>query len=186
MASPPAQFGVVVPGRPVLTDFQPLDASKAVAFLENPGEIEEITFFLLPSSPVPRGMGVVLYYSAPPFTDWQVLGAVFAEKASGTFRTGAAWKEQLRFHQAVQLGISLETMEHIENLQLGESGRDDRINYGIAVGKDLYNFLASFDQPSGSPPGYMVLPQNALDLWLKSFERRSQIDPNYVLKANYS
>jgi len=150
-AGPPAQFGVVVPGRPLITDFSPVDTQKAVALLEDPADVEELTFFLLPSSPVPQGHGVVLYYSAPPpFESWEVLGAVFAEKPSGTFRTGAGWKEQLRGQPAVQLGISLETIEFIENLQLGASGRDDRMAYGTAVGRDLYNYLMSFEQPLGA------------------------------------
>eukprot|EP00968_Pinguiococcus_pyrenoidosus_P001219 scaffold53_cov193-Pinguiococcus_pyrenoidosus.AAC.56 len=200
-AGPPAQFGVVVPGRPLITDFSPVDTQKAVALLEgeaasraladpfrlssrllcvtlmptsnsgwgltscfasafpDPADVEELTFFLLPSSPVPQGHGVVLYYSAPPpFESWEVLGAVFAEKPSGTFRTGAGWKEQLRGQPAVQLGISLETIEFIENLQLGASGRDDRMAYGTAVGRDLYNYLMSFEQPlAPSPPSRPVM-----------------------------
>ena len=54
-------FGIVVPGRPVVTDFQPISETKAVTLLQNPSLITEVTFFLL--QPCPQGFGAMLYYS---------------------------------------------------------------------------------------------------------------------------
>ena len=66
-------FGVVAPGRGVLTDFQTCSETRAVTMLADPCSIAELTFFLLPTTPVPPGYGAILYYSAPPsFDAWQV------------------------------------------------------------------------------------------------------------------
>lgn len=68
----------------------------------------DLTFFMLPSTPIPPGFGGVLYYSKPPFTDWELLGCVSPEKPSGVFRTGWTTKEDMVGCGVVQLGVSIE------------------------------------------------------------------------------
>ena len=101
-------FGVVVPGRPLITEFRPLTATKAVTVLEQPSSITEITFFLLPTSPIPPGCGAILYYSVD-LVGWEVLGAIYPAKPSGVFRTGWSTKEELAGCPSVYLGVSLES-----------------------------------------------------------------------------
>lgn len=74
-----------------------------------PTEVNEITFFMLPTTPIPAGYGAVLYYSVPPFTSWMVIGAITPDKQSGTFRTGWTTSEAMRGCPIVHLGVSLET-----------------------------------------------------------------------------
>jgi len=109
MAEQPPLFGVVVPGRPAMFDFRPVDSLKAIAFLENPCAVPEIAFFILASTPIPPGHGAILYYSTPPlFVDWVILGSVSLEKPSAIFRTGFPTNELLVGCPAVQLGVALE------------------------------------------------------------------------------
>ena len=81
-------FGLVAPGRDVMTNFVPIDESRAILMLELPGSVAELSFFLLPGSALPPEHGALLYYSTPPFTDWQIIGGVAPGKSSGIFRTG--------------------------------------------------------------------------------------------------
>jgi Protein of unknown function (DUF775) len=106
MAAP--LFGVVIPGRPAIFDFRPIAETKAITVVQQPSTITEITFFLLPSSPIPPAHGAILYYAIPPFTSWEVLGAVSLEKPSGIFRTGWSTKEDLIGCPVIQLGVALE------------------------------------------------------------------------------
>lgn len=101
-------FGVVIPGRPAIFDFQLVDATKAVTIVEQPTTVTEITFFLLPSCPIPAGFGAILYVAVPPFQHWEVLGAVSPLKPSGIFRTGWSTKENLAGCPVVQLGVAIE------------------------------------------------------------------------------
>lgn len=107
MSSQPL-FGVVIPGRPLITEFQLVDSMKAVAQIEQPRFVNEITFFLLPSTPIPPGFGAILYYAVPPFQSWELIGSVSPSKPSGIFRTGWATKEDVNNHSIVQLGVCLE------------------------------------------------------------------------------
>ena len=87
-------FGIVVPGRPVLTEFQQISECKCISFINDPCSVAEITFFLVPSSPIPQGYGAILYYALPPFENWEIIGTIDPSKPSGTFRTGWSTNEE--------------------------------------------------------------------------------------------
>ena len=70
-------FGVVIAGRPVITDFAPVGDGRCVATVASPADVSELSFFLLPHSPVPAGHGAVLHYTCDG-AHWQALGAVDA------------------------------------------------------------------------------------------------------------
>ena len=99
-------FGVVVPGRPLITEFQPISTTKAFVLLENPSLITEITFFLL--QPCPVGFGALLYYSTDQ-VNWEVLGSIDGIKPSGIFSTSWQSNETVRGSNCVFLGVSLES-----------------------------------------------------------------------------
>lgn len=101
-------FGIVVPGRPVITEFQLVDSTKAMTMLEQPATVPELTFFLLPTTVIPPGYGAILYYSVPPFQNWVLIGSIDPSKPSGIFRTNWANNEEVRNCPVVQLGVSLE------------------------------------------------------------------------------
>lgn len=101
-------FGVVIPGRPIITEFQTIDPTKAISIIDYPATVAEITFFLLPNTPIPPGYGAILYFAVPPFNSWVLLGAVTANKPSGIFRTGWSTHEEVINAPVVQLGVSLE------------------------------------------------------------------------------
>ena len=175
-------FGIVVPGRPLISEFQPVSDSKAVAVLDFPTLVTEITFFLLPSSPVPPGYGAILYYSIDQ-VHWELIGAISPEKPSGIFRTGWPTKEELAGCPAVFLGVSLEPMTVIENLEMTTSGFEDRFNFAHKIALDLFQYMASFSS-SSSPAGMMAVPTNIFDRWMERFERKYRLDPNFMLKQS--
>lgn len=142
-------------------------------------QIAEITFFMLPSTIIPPGYGAILYYTAPPSGEWEILGSVFLDKPSGMFRTG--WPERSDMNIAgIQLGVELSPLETIQNLELTRSGFDDRLDYAKKVARDLYNYMSSFGQPSQQ--NMMLVPTNVFDKWLARFEGKFRQDPNFLLK----
>ena len=174
-------FGVVVPGRPVATDWLMASETRCVSELLDPASVSELTFFLLPHVSIPAGHGAVLYYSRPPFDTWEILGAVTLEKPSGTFRTGWSTKEDMVGCPVVQLGVSLETYDVIANIDMTTSGVDDRQEYAIRVARDLFLYMSSFSQPTQMGE-MMVIPTNIIDRWIERFRRKYSFDPNFVMK----
>jgi protein Hikeshi len=88
--------------------FRPIDESKCVTEVYAPTTVTDLTFFMFPTTPIPPGYGGVLYYSKPPYTDWELLGCVSPEKPSGVFRTGWTTNEDMVGCEVVQLGVSIE------------------------------------------------------------------------------
>ena len=173
-------FGVVAAGRPVMTDFQTVNETRAVTMLADPCSIAEVTFFLLPTTPVPPGYGAILYYSAPPsFDTWTVIGAISPEKPSGVFRTGWPTEESLAGCPCVQLGVALEPLATIENLELSRGGVEDRFAFAHKIALDLFQYMSSF---STEQNGMMLVPVKIFDSWFERFERKYKLDPNFFLK----
>lgn len=175
-------FGVVIPGRPVVTDFEVIDSTKAITYLENPSTVPDIVLFLLPSTPIPPNHGAILYYATPPFQNWNVIGAISPDKPSGTFRTDWTTDEEMMKCPVVQLGISIEPMETIANLNLGWSGVEDRYAFAHKIALDLFRYMTSFSR--SNDPGMMLVPNNIFDQWMQRFERKYKLDPNFMMKES--
>eukprot|EP01035_Chromulina_nebulosa_P021196 gene21196-27458_t len=128
MSSIPPYFGVVIPGRPVITDFQAIDNTKAITMIQQPSTVPEITMFLLPTAPIPNGFGAILYYSLPPFQAWEIIGCVTIDKPSGSFRTNWTTNEEVLRSNIVQL--------------------EDRFAFAHKIAMDLFQYMSSFSQSS--------------------------------------
>jgi len=108
MSATQSLFGIVIPGRPLITEFQLVNSTKAISVVENPGVVAELTFFLLPTTQIPPGYGAILYYSLPPFQNWELLGEIDPSKPSGIFRTGWTSSDEIKACPFIQIGVSLE------------------------------------------------------------------------------
>ncbi|DAZ92739.1 TPA: hypothetical protein N0F65_002557 [Lagenidium giganteum] len=174
------QFGVVVAGRPVMIDFKEIGPSHYVTEIYDPMQVTDLTFFLLPNSPVPPGFGAVLYFAVPALQNWQLLGTVFAEKPSAIFRTGWPTHPDVAGQPVLQLGVSIEPLDNVKNLGIEASGLAERKEFALKIAMDLFNYMTSFS--TSQDQSYMVVPTNLLDKWMERFETKYKRDPNFMLK----
>lgn len=203
-------LGLVIPGRPVRTDFVPADPSgtKFAMTLTSPGDlpspltlVPEIVCYL--EAPLPPGFGVSIYWQLSlqeQQSGFELLGSLTSDKPSEIFRTG--WSEHDQFlaippntPATITIGVSMEPMDTIRNLQQqssqvnnatpitggGTASRRPMVAQKIA--QDLYNFMQSFDTGESSNKGNMVVPTNIFERWWKRFEAKSKRDPNFFLKS---
>jgi hypothetical protein len=198
LIAPAHLLGLVVPGRPVRTDFVPADASgtKYALTLRAPGDlphplttVSEVVCFLLPNAPLPPQQGILLYWqlSSPgrEATGFELLGSITHERPSAIFRT--RWSHNqilLEQHQnspKVTLGISIEPLENIQNVDSG-SANEKRLFVAQQIATDLFQFMQSFD--TGAVGGMMMtVPTNIFDRWMQRFEARFRRDPNFFMKT---
>ncbi|KAF0694822.1 Aste57867_14346 [Aphanomyces stellatus] len=192
-----AQFGMVIAGRPVVTDFNEISPTQYVIDIPYPEQVTDITFFLLPHSPVPPGFAAVLYFAVPHLQNWQLIGGVFAEKPSAIFRTGWPTHPDVVGQPGVQLGVSIErfgvifghrlhtrvvacSVDNVKNLGIEESGLMERKAFAHKIALDLFNYMSSFSTSTNS--NVMVIPTNLLDRWMERFEAKYRRDPNFMMK----
>ena len=204
---PPAAalFGVVCPGTPVRTDFVPADASglKFAMALVHPALVGDLAFFFLPGAieSLPPQHGALLYWQATtvtsgspmPLTEttgFELLGAISPDRPSAILRTSWGTNDVLAAHASspntnvsitINLGVSIEPLSNIANLQISEKGAEDRLNVAKKIAKNLFTFMQSFDDTSR--PGWMTVPTNVFERWLTRFENKSRVDPNFFMKS---
>ncbi|EKG13500.1 hypothetical protein MPH_09368 [Macrophomina phaseolina MS6] len=117
-------FGVIISGRPVLTEPQAISQTQFAFQLPAHPSFNHIVVFLLPGTQLPPDTAAAVYVQIPPSSDFRFLGAVANEKQSAIFkvdgldaiaREAAALAAQNPGAQipAVTLGISVEPVAQV-------------------------------------------------------------------------
>ncbi|KAJ4368259.1 hypothetical protein N0V83_006615 [Neocucurbitaria cava] len=81
-----ASFGVIVSGRPVLTDAQAISQTQFAFQIPSQPSFSHIVVFLLPGITLPDGTAAAVYAQLPGASDFKLLGAIANEKPSAIFK----------------------------------------------------------------------------------------------------
>lgn len=79
-------FGVIVSGRPVLTDSQAISQTQFAFQIPSVPPFSHIVVFLLPGTTLPDGTAAAVYAQLPNTTEFKLLGAIANEKPSAIFK----------------------------------------------------------------------------------------------------
>ncbi|KAH7398384.1 hypothetical protein BKA66DRAFT_407861 [Pyrenochaeta sp. MPI-SDFR-AT-0127] len=81
-----ASFGVIVSGRPILTDAQVVSQTQFAFQISSQPSFSHIVVFLLPGIILPDGTAAAVYAQLPGAADFKLLGAIANEKPSAIFK----------------------------------------------------------------------------------------------------
>ncbi|GAB5358617.1 hypothetical protein AAMO2058_000473900 [Amorphochlora amoebiformis] len=172
----------VFPGRPITAEFRQVSEKRFVLNVPNPASIREFAISI--TKPVlPKDHGFTIYFSLPPFKDWQYIGAITMHMPSQIF--SAPWRGILKEDvKGLQIGVSIETQKFIENLHPQSQYEEKKklVSSVQGIANDLYKFLQSFSK-STQMGEMLVMPAKAMDIWLKKFEAKHKKDPFFWLKT---
>jgi hypothetical protein len=76
-------LGMVVPGRPIVTEFIAIESSRMVVDVPAPASVASLSFFFLPGalgSSVGEDKGISIHWAAPPFDSFQLLGTLAPDR----------------------------------------------------------------------------------------------------------
>ena len=184
---PPAApvFGLLVGGRPVQADWRQPSPDRFVTEVLSPATATELALFLLPGVVLPPGRGCLIYYAAPPFANWAVLGTLTPERPSAVVHTGWAASPDIACAPVVQVGVSLEPLEAVATAAgaLASTAASDKLGFAALVARDLSAYVSSFVQTT-SAGERLSLPPDAVDKWAQRLQAKLQRDPNYLLRYN--
>ena len=79
-------FGVIVSGRPVLTDAQVVSPTQVAYQIPSQPSFSHIVVFLLPGTTLPDNTAAAVYAQLPGSTEFKLLGAIANEKPSAIFK----------------------------------------------------------------------------------------------------
>jgi hypothetical protein len=189
----PPLFGIVVPGREVITSCEQIDDRKFVVDIDDPASVPDLSLFLLPVAmerfPAPQCAGAALYFTEDN-ENWQHIGSLSWDRPSDSFRTGWPDHPTVSKLRTVRLGISFEgdlTLREIETQTEAKSGADDRLEVARGVALDLFRFCESFSTTTSARVGgeeKLILPTDFLERWMKRFESKYARDPNFFFKGD--
>ncbi|KAL1652159.1 hypothetical protein SLS58_000284 [Diplodia intermedia] len=114
-------FGVIISGRPVLTEPQAISPTQFAFNLPAAPAFNHIVVFLLPGTQLPPDTAASVYVQIPPAPDFRFLGAVANEKQSAIFKVdgleqvaqAAAAQGGAAQVPAVTLGVSIEPLAQV-------------------------------------------------------------------------
>lgn len=175
---------LLLPGRPVRSDFVAVSPTRFMIELPQPSSIPELGVFLQPGAVLPPSAGLVIYWALPPFESWTALGTVSAAQPSAILRTGWPSTPEVAAAPAVRLGVSLEEAGVVANLASAQdAGAFDKLGFAQLVAQDLFTFLGSFASVVPGVGERLVIPPSALQLWLTRIVGKFRQDPNFLFRA---
>ncbi|PHJ25901.1 duf775 domain protein, partial [Cystoisospora suis] len=161
-------FGVVVPGRACIVptqltsnaatspvSFQPFSQQQQqsgqwICDLVNPGEISDLVCFL--TSPLPAdNEGAGIYYSIPPFTDWEFMGVLTNNKPSVLLSPGWSFLPHTSQLPLLKIGISIESAPVLQEKLITKPPPDVKKEYARRVALNLYRYIESFQGGAAMP-----------------------------------
>eukprot|EP00906_Rhabdomonas_costata_P016957 RCo024369 len=180
-------FGCVLPGHPPQLGFQQIDARKWTLGFCVPLQSDRIVLFLTGQPPLPPGHGVTIFMSKANESLFEYLGHISNEKPSGLFTIPMAFVNNISPVPLI-VGLSIETLPHIQNLESGQEQKKVQVMTQKAelarqIGQDLFNYLQSFAQappPGGPGHGHILLPQDVFDKWLKRVFHKIEVDARFL------
>ncbi|XP_044262530.1 protein OPI10 homolog [Tribolium madens] len=191
-----AMFGLIVSGRPVQTEFQPISETQFITTIPDADSINHIVVFLTGAIPFPEGTAGQVYFSwpdphAPP--NWQPLGHISNTKPSAIFKISSLKKLEemgdsmnILFGQShivhnAQIGIAIEPLANIREIE-SANNPSNNVTFAHKMLENFMNFVLSYSvtqQQMVVDPTTTYVPLATVQNWYTNFERRLQQNPNF-------
>lgn len=185
-------FACMIPGRPIITQFQQITPDKMVTSVPAPHHIRQFSISLL--RPIQESFGVGVYFSLQrqdqQQLDWMFLGTLSNLNPTDFFRLCFLddYTENQLNSLTLHIGVNLEPLqalqehvpaERIENTKALQSAR--------SIASDLHKYITSFQLDPRNPPKgsqVCVLPNNIFDRWYERFSNRHEKEPYFWLRSS--
>ncbi|XP_026193605.1 uncharacterized protein LOC34624350 [Cyclospora cayetanensis] len=176
-------IGVIIPGSPCSF---PQQLEGDTKWLIDVKPAPDVMCFLTQENQLPPEMGIGIYFSLPPFANWearfflccflrfQFMGVLTNNHPSVLLSTGWNLLPEAQQAAGVRLGFLLESAQSLTEKLETKPIVDAKKEYARKVALNLYRFVESF-QGGGD--------QTLLDRWFERFEAKYRIDPNFVMKS---
>lgn len=207
-------FGVIISGRPVLTEPQVLSPTQYAFPLPATPSFSHIVVFLLPGTQLPPDTAAGVYVQMPPSTEFRFLGAIANEKQSAIFKVDgvdpAAMVDPATGQVApVTLGVSVEPVARIAELMnakqaqqqqqggavAGSSGMElvragpvaaNPVSTKVLAQRIIANAFNFLASFAGNvgPGGQEAVPLKSFQDWWAKFEKKIEMDPGFLERGD--
>lgn len=178
-------FGCIIPGCPVITQFDQVSSTKWSVVLGNAPE--SVVVFLTGVAPVPDGFALGVFVATLESGLYEYVGHLTNERPSSIFRIPAGFFT-IQGPTPIMLGLSLEPHGTIANLGATQSQPLEQtravtfLNIAHKIAADLYTFVSSYAKVLSADPTdpqseeLVYLPMKWIDTWKERLDRKMQKD----------
>ncbi|OJD40405.1 uncharacterized protein BKCO1_1000201 [Diplodia corticola] len=165
-------FGVIISGRPVLTEPQAVSPTQFVFQLPAAPAFNHIVVFLLPGTQLPPDTAASVYVQIPPAPDFRFLGAVANEKQSAIFKVdglehvaqyavaNANANANANQVPAVTLGVSIEPVAQVGAAM--QAKQAEKLQSAGGSGMELVKAGAAATAAATNPEAVKLLAQRII------------------------
>ena len=180
-STPALPFTVIASGQEPLK-FQMVEQF-LVADLPKPGQHSFLAIALTES--IPNDKSLCLYYSQPPFDNLNFLTAIANPRPSDIVHTNFQLNPDVNSQASIKLVVKPDDIMKADEL-LKIVRPDFQKQYAIKVAENLYNFISSYETQvltvNNKQVEYNMVPKDVFERWINVFERKYNIDKNFLLK----
>ena len=202
-------FGIIVSGRPVITDFTTVSPTQLAFTVPAYPPFNHMVVFLLPGNVIPPDQSAAVYIQIPPKTGFELLGALSSEKPSSIFRTrgvGAVAASGMGVLDEdammdsgdpqptgnIVIGISMEPTTEVQQALQALKAQNATPRTGMELVKVAPPSPSSVttkilaQRIIGNAFNFLasfgsdVIPLKAFEDWWKKFERKIEMDPTFL------
>ena len=165
-------------------DLARLDAHRyALTFSSDAGRsLTEVVAFL--TAPLAPGTALGCHLASPPFepANWRYCGALTNATPSASFRTSLIFSGRDAQLTTLMLGVEVQPEASLAQRPV-ERRKDELLEAGRRIGKDLYDYVSSFAERDGA--AHVRVPTNVFDKWFARFDERCvRFGMEWLLKAD--
>jgi len=209
-----SSFGVIVSGRPVVTDAQIISPTQVAYQIPSQPSFSHIVVFLLPGTTLPGGTAAAVYAQLPGTSDFKLLGAIANEKPSAIFKVkngnaagGGLGDEDAMVDEGLAngaaaplaLGISVEPAAQVANALEQKKAQDAAStnasagtgNAMVVHGQTTVNQKVLAQRIIKNCYDFLtswgsgdVVPLKAFQAWWTKFEGKIERDPGFLDRSD--
>lgn len=207
-------FGVIVSGRPVLTDAQAVSETQFAFQIPSTPSFSHIVVFLLPGTTLPDGTAAAVYAQLPNTTEFKLLGAIANEKPSAIFKVnnkaggpagGGLGDEDAMIDEAaplngaavppLALGISVEpamqVAANLEQKKAPDAANPLASNAVVLRGQNTVTTKVMAQRIIKNCYDFLTswgsgdtVPLKAFQAWWTKFENKIEHDPSFLERSD--
>lgn len=180
-------FAIMCPGRELNTNCLKISNDKYIMEINNPGLIKSFGISILNANQLPNNIGFAIYYSLPPFNQFEFVGVLHNEYCSTIIESPWKHLKGITGCQVVRIGFELKDKSFLkslkdkteqENMQKQSIMDNIKSEFALKVSQHLFDFMNSYVKTTDN--GQMIVaPSNVLDKWHKKFTKKYILDKSF-------
>ena len=181
-------FAIMVSGESLNRNCLKISDDKYIMEINKPGLVKSFGISILNANELPDNLGFAIYFSLPPFNQFDFVGVIHNEYPSTIVESPWNDRKGITACDVVRIGFelkeksflkSLKDKSETENVQKQSMIAAIKTEFAMKVSNHLFNFMNSYVKTTDN--GQMIIaPASCLDQWHQKFQKKYIKDKKFA------